>query len=543
MQRTYRQARLSPAIVLILIATILGLSGCMTIISGTKKKVTFNSNVPAKVNIAGIGDIGTTPLEYKLKRKTKIHTITFSADGYKDEVIQLNRLMFTVGGGLEIYSLGVVAVAPIFTIVANNRTIKAFLIGIPALIATSAGIDLITGAAYAMPADVKVTLSQTPFPLNNKEVYGMNLEIPKINFGKQEIVQEISLNRKGKNPWQINWGVILEAHGRTEQAVRETWRLEIQELLEENGYKINPNNGKVKYLLQAQVDSLHIENRKDRQTPRNLFHSSMTINWVLSHPSSGEKIGEYQNTSLGSFQGLSRTQICSELILRSTANLTNNPEFQEVVSKASAKEETTSGVLLDEEDSILIQSNSPESKSLSETAKSVVTVVTEFGHGSGFIISPEGHLMTNFHVIEDAENLTAEMPSGLDLDLEIVRVNKDRDLALLKIGGKGFKNLKLGNSDKTELGEDIMTIGTPLEKSLGQTITKGIISGTRLVNGQSFFQVDASVNPGNSGGPLLNSKNEIIGVVTAKIAGSGVEGIGFAIPINEALKALNIELK
>ena len=120
-------------------------------------------------------------------------------------------------------------------------------------------------------------------------------------------------------------------------------------------------------------------------------------------------------------------------------------------------------------------------------------------------------------------------------------MDKTSDLALLRVDGSGFVPLKLAIGKAAELGEDIHAIGTPLDKNFGQTITKGIISGSRTVEGEKYLQIDASVNAGNSGGPLLNASGEVIGIVNAKVAKAGVEGIGFAIPIEVAIAKLNLK--
>ena len=175
---------------------------------------------------------------------------------------------------------------------------------------------------------------------------------------------------------------------------------------------------------------------------------------------------------------------------------------------------------------------------------SVVTVKTEFGHGSGFIISSDGYALTNNHVVEDAENIEVIFNNKLTLPAEIIKTDKNRDVTLLKIVGGGYNPLPLNTSDKAaEIGSEVIAIGTPEDIKLGQSVTKGIISGYRNLDDKNYIQTDVSINSGNSGGALLNTKGEVIGIVVAKITGSNVEGLGFAIPIDEAVKGLNIEFE
>lgn len=175
---------------------------------------------------------------------------------------------------------------------------------------------------------------------------------------------------------------------------------------------------------------------------------------------------------------------------------------------------------------------------------SVVTVKTEFGHGSGFLISKDGYALTNNHVIEDAEQIEVIFNSKLTLPAEIISNDKIRDVTLLKIVGGGYQPLPLDTSNEAaEIGSEVIAIGTPEDVELGQTVTKGIVSGNRTLDGKNYIQTDVSLNSGNSGGALLNADGEVIGIVVSKIVGNNIEGLGFAIPINDALDGLNIQFE
>jgi S1-C subfamily serine protease len=129
------------------------------------------------------------------------------------------------------------------------------------------------------------------------------------------------------------------------------------------------------------------------------------------------------------------------------------------------------------------------------------------------------------------------------LQAEIVRINQDLDLALLKFRGSGFSGLPLGDSNKIQLGEEVYGIGTPASVELGQSVSKGIISGRRKIDEKEYIQTDVKVSPGSSGGPLINTSGEVIGIITWKIVEKGYEGLGFSIPINTVSKGLNLIIK
>ncbi len=155
--------------------------------------------------------------------------------------------------------------------------------------------------------------------------------------------------------------------------------------------------------------------------------------------------------------------------------------------------------------------------------------------GSGFIISEDGFILTNNHVVEGADEITVKLSDGREFSGEVRGLDPKLDLALIKIeAGANLPVAKLGESDSIRVGEWVMAIGNPF--GLEQTVTVGIVSAKGRVIGagpyDDFIQTDASINPGNSGGPLFNVKGEVIGINAAIVAGG--QGIGFAIPINMA---------
>ncbi len=157
------------------------------------------------------------------------------------------------------------------------------------------------------------------------------------------------------------------------------------------------------------------------------------------------------------------------------------------------------------------------------------------GVGSGFVMSQGGYILTNNHVVEDADQIKVKLANGKEYEGRIVGRDPKTDLALVKINGASdLHPLHLGNSDNLKVGSWVVAVGSPF--GLEQTVTAGIVSAKGRVIGSGpydhFIQTDASINPGNSGGPLIDMKGEVVGINTAIIA-SG-QGIGFAIPINMA---------
>ncbi|RME80865.1 MAG: trypsin, partial [Zetaproteobacteria bacterium] len=157
--------------------------------------------------------------------------------------------------------------------------------------------------------------------------------------------------------------------------------------------------------------------------------------------------------------------------------------------------------------------------------------------GSGFIISKDGYIVTNHHVIEQADKVFVTLHDGRTFKAKVVGSDAKLDVALLKIEAKGLVPARLGDSDRIRVGDWVIAIGNPF--GLGHTVTAGIISAKGRVIGagpyDDFLQTDAAINPGNSGGPLFDMNGEVVGINTAIYTRSGGNnGIGFAIPINLA---------
>ncbi|MBT4784942.1 MAG: trypsin-like serine protease, partial [Candidatus Marinimicrobia bacterium] len=178
------------------------------------------------------------------------------------------------------------------------------------------------------------------------------------------------------------------------------------------------------------------------------------------------------------------------------------------------------------------------------------------GSGSGVVISPDGYVLTNDHVVENATKIIVTLPGGEEYNAEVIGMDNLTDLALLKLDGKNFPFIEMANSDELIIGEWVIALGNPFglfDMNQQPTATIGIVSGKNLDFGlqdgkvfQDMIQTDAAINPGNSGGPLVNSEGNLIGINTFIYTGSnarqGSIGIGFAIPINRA-KRIAEELK
>lgn len=166
--------------------------------------------------------------------------------------------------------------------------------------------------------------------------------------------------------------------------------------------------------------------------------------------------------------------------------------------------------------------------------------MVDAGTGSGIIYSTDGYIITNHHVIDGASEIEVTLHDGRVMQAEVLGKDEKTDLAVLKIQGENFPAAQLGDSESVKVGELAVAIGNPMGEEFSGSVTAGIISaldrsldmGTNKIN---LIQTDAAINPGNSGGALVNKNGEVIGINSIKLSAANVEGMGFAIPINDAL--------
>ena len=178
---------------------------------------------------------------------------------------------------------------------------------------------------------------------------------------------------------------------------------------------------------------------------------------------------------------------------------------------------------------------------LAQASGSVAVIYAADGSGSGFLISPDGYVLTNQHVVGASKFVKLKWLDGSEVLGEVVRSDARRDVALIKTDGKGRPALVL-RGGAVDLGESVFAIGTPLDDKLQNTLTKGIVSANRVYDGLPFIQSDVAVTHGNSGGPLLDDKARVIGLtVSGRSVSDAPIGLNFFIPIDDALRSIAVQ--
>ena len=227
--------------------------------------------------------------------------------------------------------------------------------------------------------------------------------------------------------------------------------------------------------------------------------------------------------------------VFEDAIHNSFIELLNDVKFNEYYKKEIIKKETF--------EKITLNKGYTNPTNIDEAMEASFTIKMKDGHGSGFLVSKDGYLITNHHVINNGKDFKAVDQTGKEYDIKVIRSNKNLDLALCKIEGDFKYAFSIPNEKNFTTGSDIYAVGTPKSLELGQSVTKGVISGYRTNpnNDSKIIQTDAKINRGNSGGAVITNDGKLVGVVDYKIFGVGVEGLSFAIGATEIHNGLGIE--
>jgi hypothetical protein len=273
----------------------------------------------------------------------------------------------------------------------------------------------------------------------------------------------------------------------------------------------------------------------------NFSEANIKVEWQLYDSFRKEPIYEENTSGYGKLKGVTGGVILSSF-RGALRQLLANQEFVDLVCVELAAD---SEVIAQEDIiSIPITASTKELKlpdNLEYAINSTVLMKAGSGHASGVFVSDNGYILTAAHVVSGLEKINIIMNSGIELEAEVIRVNEYQDIALVKVQGRGYPCLIPDTSGITNVGEDIYAIGAPASEDLKFSVAKGIISGYREVEGRKYLQTDTSLNPGNSGGPLINSKGKIVAIVSWKIAAIEYEGLSFGVPINIIEETLGVK--
>lgn len=278
-----------------------------------------------------------------------------------------------------------------------------------------------------------------------------------------------------------------------------------------------------------------------------------TYNEIIDSLSTTEYSGNFINTWF--FTNYFKPQVFQNQVFTMINDAVQNSYINFYKSETFMKNNKINNDFNIDEENLLLAKISDDKKVNNKSDAFKATVIIKalennkvLSHGSGFSISEDGYIITNYHVISGKfvnkqRNIKVIASDGQEYDAKIIRYNKYRDVALLKIDKKFERSFILNNENKIEIMSDVFTIGAPKSIELGQTISSGIISSFRDVNKNKILQLGMSVNSGNSGGAVFDQNGNLHGVVVSKLIGENTEGVGFAIPSYLISEYLNLTIR
>jgi S1-C subfamily serine protease len=448
----------------------------------------------------------------KLKRDRQLKQITISRDGYKDE----NVVAAPYKVSPLVYLSILFAYYPYM-------------------------FDALSPKAVNYDKEIKVPQKLVKVTTRDEEAKEIRLNKVKVDVDKPKFTyyrtyKKYVTNKKGKN--------ILEDEEKEMKLENTVFTGLLNQALKEKGYidtskKVLKNSYLNNLLINASIDEY--ESFIVGSFSQGISRVELSITWevldyyekVIHTYSETAKSGEFSFNSSDDYQE-TNLKATNDALQAGLIDFMSQSKVQELLNDRSE--------LKTEEnlEPIVIKKSSKYVSNINEAIKSSVTITNKDGHGSGFVISSDGYVLTNYHVIAEAEDMKVVLSNEKEYELEVVRVSKIYDLALLKIDLDGLTPFKLDFNKNIEVGADVYAVGTPQGQDLAQTVSKGIISGVRKNDdGSKLIQTDASINSGNSGGAIITKQGNVLGIVSSKYFGFGVEGVAFGVPsyyVKEKLK-------
>jgi len=499
----------SAAFALLFCSSAFIFQGCATIISSSKQKVTISST-PSGANILVDGDtVAVTPATVKIPRNRGA-LIAVEKDGYLQQV----------------------------DAVVGTRFNPIALLNLPFTFVTWV-FDRATGATRRLDkSQLDFALVAAPPKIEGAQVIYCDELL--FNMKAGEKMGEVFVNKKSQEVVKFEETAKVDAAG---------LRVILNDRLKELGFKVPEPKGQffgagssAQYIIKGEVVKctydIHTYIDPVKAEPRT--RCEITIKWSLLNKGGELK---HADTTTGIMISLEKG---GAAVLEKATQLSFEAFLGQPTVYATVKQEYKAEDIAKKFELLLL--NKPTAKvdaekAITQATNSIVTVDMGESHGSGCVISDDGYIVTNLHVVGEAEKASIRFKSGMILEGAVVRRNKEFDLALIKVSGSGFVPIVFSLDKEVNVGADVYAIGTPASKQLEQTVSKGIISGVRKNGDQEYIQTDVSINPGNSGGGLVDKKGTLVGVVNAKLVGNAIEGIGFAIPAYMVFEQLKIAYK
>jgi S1-C subfamily serine protease len=269
----------------------------------------------------------------------------------------------------------------------------------------------------------------------------------------------------------------------------------------------------------------------------------MTIDWQIYSPIKKQVVAhintsgtaKLENSELGGQQ-----RLLVEAFASNARGLAANAEFRTAMNAPKA---LTSGFVQPGQQSKILLAGSLKAgpRHIDDASGGVVMLLAGSGTGSGILVSEDGYILTNAHVVGEDKTIRVRWPDGIETIAEVIRAAKDRDVAIIKTNPRDRTPLAIKRGALSP-GQRVYAIGTPREKAFQNTVSSGIVSANRTINGLRFIQSDVSISPGSSGGALLDESGSVIGITVSHYLNDGQPaGLNMFIPIGDAMDFLSLE--
>ncbi|HLV43006.1 MAG TPA: trypsin-like peptidase domain-containing protein [Brumimicrobium sp.] len=515
-------------IVFVTLSTFVLSTGCASVFGTNRQKVNFKTEDDAAEVYMGDSLIGTgASTEFKLKKE--LHSIQFvvKKEGYEPEYYSA---FTSKRSPLYIFSwIGVLFFVPAF-----DNGVKAFR------------YDLKTKVFTPSKSEIKTKTEDEKYMIVNKVAFNV------MKDSLSQYTQSINSYKKAgymvSEKRRATTEIFGTANNTEDINISNTIFTDIlNDQLKERFYvdtlnKVLKNKTNTLY-IDAELNTLDMTKIKAHHLVRNskFYVGQVGIKWTVRDIYKTELFTFNDKVTTGEFANPFAKKDEEDIFFndafnKSLSNLLETPDYIEV-SKVLTKAKEFEALEIAHPKKVV-------KDNIGQALDATVTVKSKDGHGSGFFINNNGYILTNHHVIsgKKEEDITVIMNNGEEYKAKVIRSNDFDDVALISIDVKNEFSFDINTSKEGEIGDEIYAIGTPNAVELGQSLSKGIISGKRKNdNNQEYYQTDASVNGGNSGGAFVSKSGEILGIVNAKLVGIGVEGVGFAIKIERVVKALNLK--
>ena len=511
-------------IILLLLSVSLLFSSCASILNSRYQKVAINTKRGDEILING-EEARTKKGRYLLKRDLKPKQITIKSDGAKDQnlvVMQYKKSPLYI---LSWIPFGILLYPPFY-----DKGAKSY--------------------DYTK----EVVIPQQNLSLANRREDSKRIEINKVsvNLDQSDIKYRYfpsyrnylrKVDRKKAKPVESDEDVELE---------NSVFSLVLNELLKGKGYidttrTVLKNSYLDNLLINATVKEYTVHNVANRTYTQfgGMVYVDLVIDWEVLDYYQKPIYSQTTTSQSGQFAILDYEKANNSIedAIKDAMEV-GLIEFMNSKKVNYLLHDRSEIVAEESFDAIYLPKSNSYVRDLPQSIKSSLTIKTKNGHGSGFIISSNGHIITNYHVVADTAGLKVVLNDKSEHDVEIIRVSKIHDLALLKIKAKQLTPFRINSSKEIRIATEIYAVGTPTAEDLSQTISKGIISGIRDIgNNARLIQTDASINSGNSGGAIVSRDGVVLGIVSSKVKGFGIEGVAFGIPAYEIFDKLNVQFK